>query len=245
METNQLLDILASALDQYVSKDNLLYMKTKLDLLYAKKADVPTKVSDLTNDSGYQTAENIASVLLAYAKKTEIPTNVSQLTNDAGYDTAASVNSKLESYAKKTELPTSVSDLENDSGYINDTELAAKGYQTSSQVETAITSKGYQTSAQVESIVTGKGYQTASQVQAMVNNAQHMKREIVSALPDTSAANELTIYLVENDKGSYDEYMLINGKMDKVGASDVDLTGYLNTTNFTPLSNEEIDAIFS
>ena len=245
METNQLLDILASALDQYVSKDNLLYMKTKLDLLYAKKADVPTKVSDLINDSGFQTAENIASVLLAYAKKTEIPTNVSQLTNDAGYDTAASVNSKLESYAKKTELPTSVSDLENDSGYINDTELAAKGYQTASQVETAITNKGYQTSSQVELSITSKGYQTAVQVQTMINNAKHMKRKNVEVIPNPEDADEMTIYLVPNDNGTYTEYWLVNGKMDILGGTDIDLTGYLNTTNFTPLSNEEIDAIFS
>lgn len=221
MEANQLIDLLADALDQYVNKDNLLYLKNKIDALYAKKAEIPTKVSDLTND--------------------------------AGYDTAASVNSKLESYAKKKEIPTKVSDLTNDSGfisevpaeYVTDSELAAKGYQTSSQVESAITNKGYQTASQVESIVTGKGYQTQSQVQAMVNNAQHMKRQIVEALPEPSAANELTIYLVANDKGSYDEYMLINGKMDKVGASDTDLTGYLNTTNFTPLSNSDIDSIFS
>lgn len=221
MEANELIEMLASAIDKYVSKDNLLYLKNKIDAIYAKKTDVPSKVSDLTND--------------------------------AGYDTATSVNSKLESYAKKTELPTKVSDLTNDSGfisevpaeYVTDSELTAKGYQTSAQVETAITNKGYQNASQVEAIVTGKGYQTASQVQAMVNNAQHMKRQIVEALPDPSEANELTIYLVANDKGSYDEYMLINGKMDKVGASDTDLTGYLNTTNFTPLSNEEIDTIFS
>ena len=221
MEANQLIDLLADALDQYVNKDNLLYLKNKIDAIYAKKTEIPTKVSDLTND--------------------------------AGYDTAASVNSKLESYAKKTEVPTKVSDLTNDSGfistvpaeYITESELNTKGYQNASQVETAITNKGYQTASQVESIVNGKGYQTQSQVQAMVNNAQHMKRQIVEELPQPSAANELTIYLVANDKGSYDEYMLINGKMDKVGASDVDLTGYLNTTNFTPLSNSDIDSIFS
>lgn len=181
----------------------------------------PTKVSQFANDSNYQTAENVNATLASYAKKTDLPTKVSDLTNDSGFI---------------TEVPDE---------YITDNELAAKGYQTASQVETAITKKGYQTASQVESIVTGKGYQTASQVQAMVNNAQHMKREIVEAIPEPSSANELTIYLVPNDKGSYDEYMLINGKMDKVGASDVDLTGYLNTTNFTPLSNSDIDSIFN
>lgn len=221
MDTQTLLNALAAVLDHYVDKNGLLYFKNKIDVIYAKKTEIPTALSQLSNDANYQTAENVNATLASYAKKKDLPTKVSDLTNDSGFI---------------TEVPDE---------YITDNELAAKGYQTAPQVETAITSKGYQTSAQVESIVIGKGYQTASQVQAMVNNAQHMKREIVSALPDPSAANELTIYLVANDKGSYDEYMLINGKMDKVGASDTDLTGYLNTTNFTPLSNEEIDTIFS
>ena len=45
------------------------------------------------------------------------------------------------------------------------------GYQTASQVESAITGKGYQTAAQVESAITGKGYQTAPQVAAAISAA--------------------------------------------------------------------------
>lgn len=56
---------------------------------YAKKTDiptVPTKVSQLTNDSGYVTNGTLTS----YARKTDIPsvpTKVSQLTNDSEYIT--------------------------------------------------------------------------------------------------------------------------------------------------------------
>lgn len=48
---------------------------------YAKKTDVPTKVSQLTNDSGYITANEIAGK----ADTSAIPTKVSQLANDSGY----------------------------------------------------------------------------------------------------------------------------------------------------------------
>lgn len=65
---------------------------------YAKKTDipsVPTRVSQLTNDSGY-IANN---ALTSYAKKSElptVPTKVSQLTNDSGYITKSTADGLYE-----------------------------------------------------------------------------------------------------------------------------------------------------
>lgn len=266
MNTQQLLDALASVLSQYVDKNGLLYFKNKLDALFATKTEVSTKVDKIegkqlsTNDYTNEEKNKLAGLqnyTLPQANSTTLGGIKvgAGLTIDGEGNLSATGGGTADAVQWENVIgkPTKVSQFENDSGfisavpaeYITETELNAKGYQNASQVESAITSKGYQTSSQVEAIVTGKGYQTQSQVQAMVNNAQHMKRQIVEELPQPSAANELTIYLVANDKGSYDEYMLINGKMDKVGASDTDLTGYLNTTNFTPLSNSDIDSMFS
>lgn len=119
------------------------------DNVYAKKTEIPTKTSQLTNDSDYATNasvdEKIANVstggqvdLSSYAKKTDLPTHTSQLTNDSNfissipneYITESELNAKgyltehqsLEDYALKTELPsvpTKVSQLTNDSGFIN------------------------------------------------------------------------------------------------------------------------------
>ena len=63
---------------------------------------VPTKTSELTNDSGYLTDHQDLS---GYAKKTDIPTKISQLTNDSGYLTS---HQDLSGYAKKTDIPTSL-----------------------------------------------------------------------------------------------------------------------------------------
>lgn len=53
--------------------------KTGLGLVWAKiKALVPTKTSDLTNDSGYITSSSV-------------PTKVSDLTNDSGYLTLSTL----------------------------------------------------------------------------------------------------------------------------------------------------------
>ena len=89
--------------------------------------DVPTKTSQLTNDSNFVTDsvvdEKISNAQLnggevdlsSYAKKTDLPTKISQLTNDSGYI---------------TNVPDE---------YITETELNAKGYVTTSQMPTVPT----------------------------------------------------------------------------------------------------------
>ena len=169
----------------YVKTDALTTTLTS----YAKKTDiptVPTKLSELTNDSGFITTYTEADPvwtseksnyytkteidnknyltehqsLADYAKKTELPKKLSELTNDSGfittytetdpvwtsekvhYYTKDEINEKnyltehqsladyvktealtttLTSYAKKTDIPsvpTKLSELTNDSGYI-------------------------------------------------------------------------------------------------------------------------------
>lgn len=109
----------------------------------------------------------------------------------------------------------------------------------------AVEGKGYQTSAQVNTIVTGKGYQTKSQVQALINAAGHLKKQIVQTLPTTGQSD--IIYLVPKStsetNNAYDEYQWINNKWELMGDSQIDLTGYYNTTNLIPLTEAEIDAI--
>ena len=72
--------------------------------------------------------------------------------------------------------------------------------------------------------------QTDSAIQTAVANADHLKREIVSDLPEVDSADEHTIYMVGTGDGSEDsayvEYMLINGGFEKIGSSEVDLTNY-------------------
>lgn len=92
---------------------------------YAKKADVPTKTSQLTNDSNFLT-----TIPSEYVTETEL--------NNKGYLTQ---HQSLDEYAKKTEVPTCLSDLKNDVGfligipeeYVTEAELEAKGYLTEHQ----------------------------------------------------------------------------------------------------------------
>ena len=132
----------------YLTKDDAAdQYQTKGD--YALKTDIPTKTSELINDSGYLTENQLQD---EFALKTDIPTKTSQLTNDSGYLTEHQdlseyakkvdyytktetdnkyqlqgdyvtyneMSEELADYAKKTDIPTKTSELINDSGYLTE-----------------------------------------------------------------------------------------------------------------------------
>lgn len=66
------------------------------------------------------------------------------------------------------------------------------GYQTATQVNSAITSKGYQTATQVQAAITEKGYQTEAQVTALIE-------DVIGAAPDAlNTLEELATALGED-----------------------------------------------
>ena len=77
---------------------------------------IPSKLSELTNDSGFIT-------------NSDIPTNVSELTNDAGFITALDVN-----------VPTKTSELTNDSGFITADGIPSETPATDAEIEEMLNS---------------------------------------------------------------------------------------------------------
>ena len=102
------------------------------DVLVESVNLVPEKVSELVNDSQYQTKANLDTALASKADASSIPTKTSQLTNDSGFTTATEVSA---TYATKAEVPTKTSQLTNDSQYQTkanlDTALATKADKSS------------------------------------------------------------------------------------------------------------------
>lgn len=88
--------------------------------------------------------------------------------------------------------------------------------------------------------------QTDSAISTAVAGASHLKRSIVETLP-TSGIDANTIYMVladdESTDNKYIEWMYINSNWEKVGDSDVDLSGYIKETDLVALTDAEIDAI--
>lgn len=86
--------------------------------------------------------------------------------------------------------------------------------------------------------------ETDSKIAAAVAAAPHLKRTIVTQLPEAEEADENTIYMVGTGAGSedsaYEEYMLINGAFEKIGSSEVDLTNYAEKTYVDAAKQEAI-----
>ena len=98
---------------------------------YAKVEDVPTKTSELENDVPFLTQHQS---LEEYAKAKDIPTRVSQLSNDAGYITE---HQDIREYAKKSDIPTKVSAFDNDVPYLTEHQ-SLDGYAKKSDIPTKV-----------------------------------------------------------------------------------------------------------
>ena len=141
-------------------------------------AAIPTKTSQLDNDSGYLTEHQ--SLENYYTKeqtdssinavKTAIPTKTSQLTNDSGYltehqslddyYTKSQVDSSIN--AVKTAIPTKTSQLTNDSGYLTEHQSLAE-YYTKSQVDSSINAVRNAIPVNVSQLNNDSGYLTEHQ----------------------------------------------------------------------------------
>ena len=69
-----------------------------------------------------------------------------------------------------------------------------------------------------------------TKIAAAIGSAGHLKREVVEQLPEVSAANPDTIYMVKDASvtsgDAYKEYMLIEGALVQIGDTSVDLSPY-------------------
>lgn len=93
------------------------------------------------------------------------------------------------------------------------------------------------------------GYQTKSQVSTLIANAvkdiQGITYTVVTELPSTGEAG--VIYLISNNGANpniYDEYIYVNNKFEKIGTTDVDLSGYVQTSDIIAITNSEIDTVW-
>ena len=177
---------------------------------------VPTKVSDLTNDEKFQTDTEVASAIAGSGYQANVIETVKVNGNILDVDSKKSVN---------VIVPTDNSVLTN-----------GAGYQTASDVSSALTNSGYQANV-IETVkvnnvalvpssktvnitvptdnsalTNGAGYQTAKDVTDAINEAigglTGISFEVVETLPTRGKTG--VIYLVAHSHGAgdnYDEYI--------------------------------------
>lgn len=108
------------------------------------------------------------------------------------------------------------------------------------------------TNANIQSIVEAYGYQTAQDVDDAIADALEditgLAFETVQSLPQTGETGK--IYLVPTTaagQNAYDEYIWLAGNpgsYEKLGTADLDLSGYVQSSEMHALTNAEIDTIF-
>lgn len=158
---------------------------------------------------------------------------------DITVPTDSDIAEKIEAYGYQTE--TQVNQI-----------IAGKGHQTAAQVKAAIEGYGYQTAAQVNAAITGKGYQTSAQVQAAINESLSgitgIDIQVVESLPTTGKKG--VIYLVAHahgDTDNYDEYVWVasKNKYEKIGNTDIDLSGYVQKTDLVELTDKDLETMWA
>lgn len=99
-------------------------------------------------------------------------------------------------------------------------------------------------------LTNGAGYQTSSEVQSAINSAiegiTSIDYQRVDVLPATGEKG--VIYLVPNSGGApniYDEYIWLSASssFEKIGTTDIDLSGYQLSAELIAVTNAEIDTI--
>ncbi len=104
----------------------------------------------------------------------------------------------------------------------------------------------------VSALTNDSGYQTATQVNSAIStaigNVTQISYSKVSSLPSTGANG--VIYLVSHSHGtsdSYDEYIWLSDSktFEKIGNTDIDLSGYVKSSELTAITTTELDAMWS
>ena len=109
------------------------------------------------------------------------------------------------------------------------------------------------TDSDIQALITAHGYQTASDVNTAITNAiagiTQIEYRKVQSLPATGEKG--VIYLVPNSgsgQNIYDEYIWVDGDptgaYEFLGTTQVDLSGYVQASEMHALTNAEIDTIF-
>ena len=170
------------------------------DVLVESVNLVPEKVSELVNDSQYQTKANLDTALASKADASSVPTKTSQLANDTGFVTSTEVST---TYATKAEVPTKTSQLTNDSQY-----------QTKANLDTALATKADKSSlaSKQDKLVSGTNIKT-------INNQSILGSGNISIESGTSITVDSA--LSTTSENPVQNKVITNTLQTKANASDI------------------------
>lgn len=173
--------------------------------IYAEAGDIPTKTSDLTNDSGFITASSLPTVNDATLTITQNGTTVATFSANSATNTSAAIT-----------VPTAVSDLTNDSGFITSSDIPT-------DVSDFTNDADYQTGSEVSAAIA-----------TAISGITGIQFEIVQTLPATGDPGTIYL-ISHGGSGTdiYDEYVYVNNSWEQIGTTAADFTNvaYYDSVN--------------
>ena len=180
----------------------------------ASQSDIPTKVSELTNDSDFQTASQVAAAISGI----NVPTKVSQLDNDSDFQTGTQVSNSI---ATAT------------SGLATKTELAGK--QDKGDYATTAQLNGKQ-----DTLVSGTNIKTVNGESLLGEGNILIKSVNVDSALSTTSENPVQNKVITNKVNTIEQSItnLSNTMPTKVSDLDND-SGYITNAALTDLATKE------
>lgn len=249
--------------DTFLNNTGLAYYHNRIKTLFAKQADLDTlqgEVDDIIAEGGEPN-------VIEKVQKNGVDLPVSNKTVNVQVPTTVAELSDASDYAQVSDVPTKTSDLTNDgTGTANDP-FATQSYvtQNGGKIDVikvngtaqTITNKEVDLSVPTKTsdITNDSDYQNETEVQALIDAAladiTGVDFQVVQSLPATGEKG--VIYLVANSGSSpniYDEYIWVTPQsgtayFEKIGSTDVDLSGYWAKTELTAITTAQIDALFA
>ena len=214
----------------FLNSDGVLYLWQKVKELVTKNK--VTKTSELTNDSGFITSE-------------QVPEGVAASNTVPEMDGEESVGTEVKFARGDHRHPT-------DTSRASAEDLAVHVANTPIHVRT---SDRINWNGKADKAITLAGYgitdaMTAEQITQAINDAigsvTGISFEVVESLLSTGESGK--IYLVSHGpsagaQNQYDEYIYYNGAWEKIGSTDIDLSNYWSMDNLVAITNGEIDKI--
>lgn len=254
--------------DKFLNYTGLDYYHRRIKTIFPSKTEfdaLDDKVDEIIAEGGEPNVIEVVQkngTALPITNKTvnvTVPTTVAEL-------------SDASDYAEVSDLPTKTSDLTNDGdGTDSNSPFATQAYVTANggKIDTikvngtaqTITNKAVDIAVPTKTSdltndgdgTAGSAFQTADDVSDAIDAAladvTGIEFEIVQSLPQSGEKG--TIYLVPNSgsgQNTYDEYIWVEptggtAHFEKIGTTDVDLSGYWAKTELTAITTAEIDTI--
>lgn len=219
---------LASILENYLDKTGTLYVVGKLKELIAGKVDKADGKGLSTNDYTTDEKNKLAGIAAG-----------AQVNVQADWN-ATSGGAVIKN--KPTSLPAS----DTTSTYSATGTAPVNG----KAVASAIAGKANKSTTLSGYGITDAPTKTemAAAIAAAIVGFTGISFSLVESLPETG--KEGVIYLIPHAHGtgdSHDEYIWLKElkTFEKIGSTDVDMSGYVKKSELVPISNEEIDAMFT